>query len=439
MPQAIIEERTVDSVSPPPDTTADATSPEELCDAICQLAGVLAATEAQLLKLLLAFDGRSLCAIDGAPSTEAWCTYRLGWSRRTANAYCALARSLGQLPALYGVLARGECTKDQVAPLAEVASTTTDEHLADEVPSLSARDAERLARLIARPTARDAATLHANRYLHTTWRDGMLRISGALDADDGALVDQVLRYLAEIAAPTPAPSPVSSSSSSDRAMTSRPPGADPAELGEREPYGARLADALVQCCSARAGDEPGRALLVVHCEPAVLHGQGGGALAEVPGGPVLAPATAQRLGCDGNLQLIADGPGGEVLSLGRITRMVPGWLRRRLVDRDRHCRFPGCERTRLLHAHHVVFWADGGVTDETNLILLCHFHHHLVHEGGFRLTGEPGGPIVVERPDGSTISGSSPSLRPEVRARLFGDNDHPPGPPEMITAQAAPV
>jgi len=62
-----------------------------------------------------------------------------------------------------------------------------------------------------------------------------------------------------------------------------------------------------------------------------------------------------------------------------------------------------------LHAHHIVHWAGGGPTDLHNLVSLCGFHHHLVHEGGWALTlvddtvvwTDPAGmPAAVEPLDG---------------------------------------
>lgn len=59
-----------------------------------------------------------------------------------------------------------------------------------------------------------------------------------------------------------------------------------------------------------------------------------------------------------------------------------------IVDGER-CRFPGCTRHRRLHAHHVVFWQDGGSTDLGNLVLVCSRHHTLVHQRGFQLVLDP--------------------------------------------------
>ena len=96
-----------------------------------------------------------------------------------------------------------------------------------------------------------------------------------------------------------------------------------------------------------------------------------------------------RLACDARLRLAAIGdredPRGHPADIGRRSREVPVDLRRALRLRDRHCRFPGCHRTRHLHAHHVWHWADGGPTDLANLLLLCGFHHRFVHDADWQL------------------------------------------------------
>ncbi|HYM96915.1 MAG TPA: HNH endonuclease signature motif containing protein, partial [Candidatus Sulfotelmatobacter sp.] len=46
-------------------------------------------------------------------------------------------------------------------------------------------------------------------------------------------------------------------------------------------------------------------------------------------------------------------------------------------------------------AHHVVHWARGGKTDLDNLILLCHRHHWMVHEGGWELAESQDGEVAA--------------------------------------------
>ena len=86
-----------------------------------------------------------------------------------------------------------------------------------------------------------------------------------------------------------------------------------------------------------------------------------------------------------------DGDGGDVLDVGRKTRAVPPAIRRALWSRDRGCRFPMCANRRFVHAHHVHHWAHGGRTSLDNLVLLCGFHHRLLHEGGYKMSLDAAG------------------------------------------------
>jgi hypothetical protein len=45
-----------------------------------------------------------------------------------------------------------------------------------------------------------------------------------------------------------------------------------------------------------------------------------------------------------------------------------------------------------------VHWINGGDTDLDNLILLCHWHHRMVHEGGWQLIRAEGGKILTIPP-----------------------------------------
>jgi hypothetical protein len=53
--------------------------------------------------------------------------------------------------------------------------------------------------------------------------------------------------------------------------------------------------------------------------------------------------------------------------------------------------------------HHIIHWADGGRTDLDNLILLCHHHHTLTHEAGYRITGTANH-LIITRPDGTIVA-----------------------------------
>lgn len=124
---------------------------------------------------------------------------------------------------------------------------------------------------------------------------------------------------------------------------------------------------------------------------------------ELDEGHALAIETARRLACDAALVGLIEDKSGEPLALGRKTRAVSASLRRALRARDGGCRFPGCGRTRFVHFHHIVHWANGGETKLSNLLTLCSFHHHLVHEGGFSVERMEDGDLAFFAPDGSRL------------------------------------
>jgi len=116
-------------------------------------------------------------------------------------------------------------------------------------------------------------------------------------------------------------------------------------------------------------------------------------------GPIL-PATAIRLACDAAITRVVLGPHSQLIDLGRTTRTIPPNLRRALAARDRHCRFPNCDRPLAwCHLHHITHWLHGGPTNHNNLIHLCGHHHHLLHEGQWNATHN-GTHLTITPPNG---------------------------------------
>jgi hypothetical protein len=101
--------------------------------------------------------------------------------------------------------------------------------------------------------------------------------------------------------------------------------------------------------------------------------------------PWISAETARRLSCDASLVTVLEDEGGGVLNVGRRSRVVPGHIRRALMERDGVCQYPGCHESRYVDAHHIVHWADGGETSLDNLVILCRHHHRQLHRGSFDL------------------------------------------------------
>jgi hypothetical protein len=123
----------------------------------------------------------------------------------------------------------------------------------------------------------------------------------------------------------------------------------------------------------------------------------------------LHPDTARRLSCDASLVTVLEDDKGNVLNIGRRSRILPSAIKRALDIRDEGCRFPGCGCTRYVDAHHIKHWVDGGETSLGNLITLCRFHHRQLHLGEFSITLD-GGEFIFSNRRGIEIL---PTFRPQ--------------------------
>jgi hypothetical protein len=95
---------------------------------------------------------------------------------------------------------------------------------------------------------------------------------------------------------------------------------------------------------------------------------------------------AATLACEAGIQKVLVGPLGQPLALGRRERYFTSAQRKVLAVRDGGCAWPECTAPPpWTHAHHVIPWSHDGPTDVDNGVLLCAFHHHLVHDGEFEI------------------------------------------------------
>jgi len=137
-------------------------------------------------------------------------------------------------------------------------------------------------------------------------------------------------------------------------------------------------------------------LTALSCE---LHENG---VCELDDGTPIPPVSARRLLCDASVVPIVRGATGLPLNAGRTRRQANREQRRALRSMYRTCAFAGCTRRfSQCEIHHIVEWLDGGLTDLDNLIPLCSYHHHMVHDGGWRLSMDVDRTLTIRRPDGS--------------------------------------
>jgi hypothetical protein len=162
----------------------------------------------------------------------------------------------------------------------------------------------------------------------------------------------------------------------------------------------RLMDALVEL-SNRALDTGSlpqhgsqRPHLQVTSSLETLLGRVGSPAAELEFSLPISSRTVERFACDCNLTRVLLNSDSMVIDIGRSKRVITGSRRRALVARDKHCRWPGCDRPASWStAHHLVHWIHGGSSDLDNQVLLCYRHHWLVHEGRWQLIKQEDGSL----------------------------------------------
>ncbi|KAE8762835.1 HNH endonuclease signature motif containing protein [Georgenia thermotolerans] len=443
-------------------------SDEALIDELTTLAAHIAAATCRFLVLLGEFDAREAWGDYGILSAAHWLGWRCGMGPAAAREHVRVARALRALPVTVGAFAQGRLSYSKVRAITRVATPRTEADLVDIALHAPAHHLERLVRgLRTAQSLQDVLDRHASRRLSWRWaEDGSLLLSGRFSPEDGALIVQALearrdRAVAELAgtAPPEADAP-------GREEDEQP---DPTLTDSRS-----LADALVELCAETrdVGDDRPRTSrspeTVVHVTLADLRSPGAPAGAPpVPAaddnlprtaasapdarppapteraaapppqalaadalpatprlddGPPLHPETARRLACDAGIvvEVHDDGVGvsGRTLEVGAKVRRPTAALVRALWGRDRGCRYPGCKRRHFLQAHHVLHWADGGLTVLTNMVLLCGTHHRLLHEGRYSLTLDPDGSLTVRDRRGAVVQAA-----PALTGRL--DDWHP--------------
>lgn len=287
-------------------------------------------------------------------------------SSARAQRSVVLASGLPKVPFVAKALETGELSLDQAQVFINIPEHLTDDLARDEVTlvnasePLSVADTRRVVdywkTAVDGPGADTTAEeLFDRRYLFgSKTLDGMVKLDGLLDPVAGDLV------LTALQAATP-----------------------PRREGDLRSPRQRRADALTDLARTfldsgkAAGTEKPHVLVLTDLD--ALRGFGGG-LHETASGLVLTPSQVRATACDAVINRIVFGPNSEPVDIGRTTRVVPPSMRRALIARDRHCRYPGCDRPhQWCDAHHVWHWADGGPTALWNLKLLCRYHHTLEH------------------------------------------------------------
>ena len=333
----------------------------------------------------------------GSATAVSWISRTCGMSATSSADRLCVGEQLESLPRVRAALSAGEIgyqsasllchLRDQLGEKSDLFDEAEMLELARRHSVAGLRFLCRYARHVADPDGffRDAEADFTQRRLHVSlMADGMHSIEGVLDAVGGAAVRTALDSLAKRHGPE-----------DDRS------------------HRQRMADALVE--SVHHAMDEGRLPRRNGAKPHVtvtttlegLKKEVGATAADLELSLPISTRTLERIACDCAMSrvLLAD---SVVIDVGRATRIVSAPTRRALRARDRGCRWPGCDRqVGWSSPHHIVAWSRGGGTNLPNLVLLCFFHHRLVHEGGWQVVRMgrefrflPPAPFVLKRARG---------------------------------------
>ena len=439
-------------------------SDSELLTHLDQITAAERALAAARLETIAELCARGIPATRGHAHPSAFLREHLKLHPGAAGQMHRLAKALPGRPETADALTKGAISESQAAVIttatqAIAAEATSDEqtqaaallvsHAAILAPKELTVCGRRILHHIAPQTAekRDREDLDAAE--RTAWQTraftitpdghGRFRLRGSTTAEGAALLHTILDPLTH-------PRPTTNTSTSQRTPTDHGPAdAGPTDRGPadpgptdggpadgqplrpnafRDPRSApqRRHDALLEALRLllstdtlpdNGGNRPQLAITIPYD---LLTQQLGPGLLDT--GTTLTPAETRKLACDAAIIPAILNTHSVPLDLGRTRRLITGALRKALILRDKGCTWPGCDRPpQWCQGHHVQPWSHGGETSLTTAIMICEFHHRLLHHND--------GWTVHIGPDGHPWFTPPPHLDPQQtpRRNLYHHNN----------------
>jgi Domain of unknown function (DUF222) len=283
--------------------------------------------EAERGRAVAELERRKAWEADGQLSAASWLAHRQGQSHRSAEAVVRRARALEAMPKVARAFGEGEISASAVQVLASAqeavpeAFARHEETLLEAARSMNFGELRRVTETWRAAADPDGALEEEDRR-HERRRldlcpdvDGMTRVRGEFDAEDGQQLITAIR--AQMDAETRA---------------ARGPDA-------RTPR-QRRADALGEICRQwlasrerpTIGGERPHVVVTIDVQGLLPRSTGRVELEDT--GPIT-PETARRLACDADVTRVITRGASEPLELGRRTKVVPPGLRRAITVRDR--------------------------------------------------------------------------------------------------------
>ena len=356
--------------------------------------------DAKLSDAVGAFDAEQLWELDGATSMQAWLQHFVPLTARDAHWTVKIAKRLRQCSTTRQAWLDGRLAGGQVQVIvANLNDRRTAIYLDHEPALITAVTGASITDTVAvlRRFTEIADALDSNDRLadeperwtslsRTLDQRGELR--GSFDPASATVIDTALREAQR-------------ADHDDETRTPR----------------QRRADALIDLCAyyLQRHQQTSKRRNRPHVELiTTLEDLNAGRAGETIDGVIIGGPDLATWACDSILRrlVVID---GHILDYGQAVRAVPLALFFAVRARDRHCRWPGCDRTaRHCDAHHVVPWWQGGPTDSTNTALFCRRHHRRLHHPGWHAKLLPDATIEITDPTGHVTTSHPPRAGPTL-------------------------
>jgi hypothetical protein len=359
----------------------------------------------------------------GIASPEHWVQWKTNTARHRAAGIVQIARRVEELPVCWQHFREGRITEDAMVLLARKAPAERDAELCRWAMEMTIPQLGRILRHLPKPAGEaDGAASREDRERRCEVHrlgDGWLQAKLVLPPDEAASFEAAL------------------TSARDAELRDRRDLPPDEEVEPAEARTISMADAFARMCSealdgmdkhfCRTGHRGERHQVVIHRE---LDDDGCPRPAQLHQGDHLPEAVARYMSCDADV-LVAYARQGRIVGITPEARHPNRWLRRYLEHRDGGCAHPLCQQRRFVHAHHLLYWEDGGLTVAENLVCLCPRHHRSLHLGDFTIEGDPqlgnlvfrdrwGRAIAPPATGAAPLPTTDPTYRPPRGERLHG-------------------
>jgi len=392
----------IEGPSVPTNTPAIPSDESGICDRLKTLAQEESSSLADFLELLVRFDELEGWKSRGAAHCAAWVNYELGVSPQLGWAYLRAGRQLRSLPTTAALFRAGKLTWSKVRCIASVADKDTEKTLCHASLDASYTDVKLLCGTYRWSNDADENSGDNDRAVKQwnsrslSWKEtsiGSTLIQIALPPELAqAFLNSIEQSLSQVGDELEnEPDDKQRNISQRRADAAVLMAETSLQAAGREMATADRYQVIVSVDASELSASEPKLEAELHPamdtesiksqQPVSQHKCAKSGRATIKGAGPVARDTARRIACDCSFTHHTT-QHGELTDIGRKSRLWPAAMSRAIKDRDQHCQYPGCSKTHQLQIHHIVHWADGGVTSIDNGVSVCQFHHTMLHEGG---------------------------------------------------------